>query len=263
MFRYIQTRGISPLLQTRSVLSSPGQKSAVKPRRHDAEVVELAVSTGDLRSFPDSNNKIEQTGRRDAVCKSERCWVKGWGRTECFWLGDEVMGRYCFLIRLLLIYVESLITPRWNVFLSLPFCQMSICTAGCFSDQFEKESVCIAHWICHNRGTSECNVTKKTKSVNKVIFSDLPYSFTGRIFKTNWSIHVCSLLLKYVSSVAAVATDFQPWIDMWKTEIWFIFWKINYNNTTSYKTGQNHTFRENLLLIWLCQQGFFPHIEFF
>lgn len=53
------------------------------PPSSRAGVVELAVSTGGLRSFPDSNNKIEQTGKSDEVCKSERCLVKGWGRTEC------------------------------------------------------------------------------------------------------------------------------------------------------------------------------------
>lgn len=230
MFRYIQNRGISPLLQWRSVLSSPGQKSAVKPRRHDAEVVELAVSTGDLRSFPDSNNKIEQTGRRDAVCKSERCWVKGWGRTECFWLGDEVMGRYCFLIRLLLISLESLITQRWNVFYHFLSAKCQFVQLAAFQISLRRNRFFLFPSDC------ECNVIKKTKSVDKVIFSDLPYNFTGVIFRTNWSIHVCSLLLKYLSSVAAVATDFQPWTDMWKTEIRFIFWKINHNNTTSYKT---------------------------
>ena len=52
---------------------TPGQKTAVKPQHHDADIVELALSTGDLRSFPDSNNKIEQTGKSDAVRKSERC----------------------------------------------------------------------------------------------------------------------------------------------------------------------------------------------
>lgn len=40
---------------------------------HGGEVVELAVSVAEGRSFPDSNNKIEQTGKRDALCKSERC----------------------------------------------------------------------------------------------------------------------------------------------------------------------------------------------
>lgn len=36
---------------------------------HDGEVVELAVSGADGRSFPDSNNKIEQTGKRRSVQK--------------------------------------------------------------------------------------------------------------------------------------------------------------------------------------------------
>lgn len=35
--------------------------------------------SGWQQKFPGSNNKIEQTGKRDTLCKSERCWVKGGG----------------------------------------------------------------------------------------------------------------------------------------------------------------------------------------
>lgn len=70
--RFFQ-RGLSPLLQRHSLSSSPGSETWRENPPRAAEVVELAVSVADARSFPGSNNKIEQTGKRDAVCKSESC----------------------------------------------------------------------------------------------------------------------------------------------------------------------------------------------
>lgn len=130
------------------MLSSPGQKSAVKPRRHDAEVVELAVSTGDLRSFPDSNNKIEQTGKRDAVCKSERCWVKGWGRTESFlavWWGNGlILLSHTVTFNLCGILNNTAV----ECILSLPLWQMSICTAGWLLNGSLWEELTVS-WLWH------------------------------------------------------------------------------------------------------------------
>lgn len=130
------------------MLSSPGQKSAVKPRRHDAEVVELAVSTGDLRSFPDSNNKIEQTGKRDAVCKSERCWVKGWGRTESFlavWWGNGlILLSHTVTFNLCGILNNTAV----ECILSLPLWQMSICTAGWLLNGSLWEELTLS-WLWH------------------------------------------------------------------------------------------------------------------
>lgn len=140
------------------MLSSPGQKSAVKPRRHDAEVVELAVSTGDLRSFPDSNNKIEQTGKRDAVCKSERCWVKGWGRTESFlavWWGNGlILLSHTVTFNLCGILNNTAV----ECILSLPLWQMSICTAGWLLNGSLWEELTLS-WLWHflTLAMSECN----------------------------------------------------------------------------------------------------------
>lgn len=56
----------------------------MKPQRHDAEVVELAVSTGDLRSFPDSNNKIDKQERAMQCAKVKDAESKGGGAPSVF-----------------------------------------------------------------------------------------------------------------------------------------------------------------------------------
>lgn len=56
----------------------------MKPQRHVAEVVELAVSMGDLRSFPDSNNKIEQQERETQCAKVKDAESKGGGAPSVF-----------------------------------------------------------------------------------------------------------------------------------------------------------------------------------